>query len=345
VKEGQVQFQAKGQLEDWPKHNHSLEWCDQMKLNKAIRDYLAAEVTKGYKPGEILANLQGKRHPQNQRWLAACGGQYLEVKHICNSGRAFLKANRDTKRDNNQEEWEDQLREAVSYVEQDGDWNCREISCIREFDSGVSHAMVFAKRSRINILCRRGYLTLLDSTHNSNILGWKLFTLIVRDEQGIYVPCAHFLSSNEDGDIIGAALEVLQGWTGGLHGWKLRYMLTDDSAAEQRGVRLAFAKQDSPVGHLLCTKHSGATLDRQLSGSDRKKARDHMYTAMLVRKTMAGCRESVLAAIDSLSSSKEKQYLRKEWLESVESWALCARSHSCILLQVCNLSGDHFRDF
>jgi hypothetical protein len=57
-----------------------------------------------------------------------------------------------------------------------------------------------------------------------------------------------------------------------------------------------------------------------------------MYTAILVRKTITGCRESVLAAIDSLSSSKDKQYLRKEWLESVELWALCARSHSYILL-------------
>jgi hypothetical protein len=44
-----------------------------------------------------------------------------------------------------------------------------------------------------------------------------------------------------------------------------------------------------------------------------------MYTAMLVRKTTTDCRESVLAVIDSLSSSKDKQYLRKEWLESVES--------------------------
>jgi hypothetical protein len=68
---------------------------------------------------------------------------------------------------------------------------------------------MFVKRSRLNTLCRRGYLTLSDSTHNTNILGWKLFTFIVRDEQGVYVPCAHFFSSNEDGDIIRAALKVL----------------------------------------------------------------------------------------------------------------------------------------
>ena len=50
--------------------------------------------------------------PHNIADLRRLGGQHLEVKHICNSGRAFLKANRDTKRDNNKEEWED-LREAV----------------------------------------------------------------------------------------------------------------------------------------------------------------------------------------------------------------------------------------
>jgi Holliday junction resolvase len=57
-----------------------------------------------------------------------------------------------------------------------------------------------------------------------------------------------------------------------------------------------------------------------------------MYTAILIRKTITSYRESVLAAINSLSSSKDKQYLRKEWLENVESWALCARGHSYILL-------------
>jgi hypothetical protein len=68
---------------------------------------------------------------------------------------------------------------------------------------------MFTKRSRLNTLCRRGYLTFLDSTHNTNILRWKLFIFIVRDEQSVYVFYTHFLSLNKDGDIIGAALEVL----------------------------------------------------------------------------------------------------------------------------------------
>jgi hypothetical protein len=110
--------------------------------------------------------------------LDTCGGQHLEVKYIYNSGRAFLKANYDIKynnNNNNKEEWEVQLREAISYIGEEGDWNYKEIYYIREFNSGVSHIIMFVKRSRINTLCRREYLTLLDSTHNFNILKWKLY--------------------------------------------------------------------------------------------------------------------------------------------------------------------------
>src|SRR6266516_717409 len=273
VEDGQIQFQGKRPPADWPQHTQTLDWCDQLKINKAIRDYVANEVTKGYKPGEVLANIQGKRHVRNQDWLDACGGRYLDIKLICNSGRTFLQANRDTKRDDNKEDSAEQLSQANSFIRQQGEWKYQEIRCIRECDSGVSQAIVFAKATHIKTLCRRGYLTLLDSTHNTNILGWKLFSFMVRDEQGMFVPCAHFLASNEDGDIICAALEVLRKWTGGVHGWNLRYMLTDDSAAEQRGVRLAFTDQDEPVGHLLYTKHVSDTLDRKLSGNNRKKAR------------------------------------------------------------------------
>ena len=229
-------------------------------MNKAIRDYVANEVTKGYKPGEVLANIQGKRHVRNQDWLDACGGRYLDIKLICNAGRAFLQTNRDTKRDSNKEDPVEQLSQANSFICQQEEWKYQEIRCIREYDSGVSQAIVFAKITHIKTLYRRGYLTLLDSTHNTNILGWKLFSFMVRDEQGMFIPCAHFLASNEDEDIISVALEVLRDWTGGVHGWRLRYMLTDNSAAEQRGVRLAFTGQDEPVGHLLCTKHASDTL-------------------------------------------------------------------------------------
>ncbi len=42
----------------------------------------------------------------------------------------------------------------------------------------------------------------MDSTHKSNQLSWKLFTVMVRDEHGSWILCAHILSDNEDGDIV-----------------------------------------------------------------------------------------------------------------------------------------------
>ncbi len=69
---------------------------------------------------------------------------------------------------------------------------------------------MFRLPKRISILARRGYLTLMDSTHDMNGLKWKLFTLIVRDEYNSWHPSAHMLSSNEDSDIVAAFLRTIK---------------------------------------------------------------------------------------------------------------------------------------
>ena len=106
----------------------------------------------------------------------------------------------------------------------------------------------------------------MDSTHNTNALKWKLFTVMVRDEYGSFWPSGHMLSSNEDADIIAEFLKTLKKW---LRIWHPRYAVTDDSAAEQKAVRLAFrGHQDGEqeVSHFLCRTHSERTLNRALSG-------------------------------------------------------------------------------
>ena len=55
---------------------------------------------------------------------------------------------------------------------------------IRNVDEKKSYAIAFAKRSRLSTLMRRGHLVLMDSTHNTNQLKWKLFTMMMRDEHG-----------------------------------------------------------------------------------------------------------------------------------------------------------------
>lgn len=335
VTAGWVTFEVpKLSPETWPVHNHTLEWCDGKKINKAVRDAMCTEIEKGYPASYVQKLFNGEWQDGNRVHLQACGGMHLSGKLGNNVARDFLKANRNQRRKGALEDWQAQVDDAMRYLDTQEDWIYRQISAIRAHDGEISNALVFGSRDRIQTLCQRGKLTLLDSTHCTNKLGWFLFTLVVRDEQGSFIPCAHFLSSNEDGDIIGASLRVIREWTGGLEGWKLAYILTDDSAAEQRGVRLAFDDVESQVRHLLCTKHSGATLDRNLAGNSKKEARLHMKDAMYVRRSRLGAADSVQKAIDSLPSKNDKDYLRNNWLNSIDSWAMCARTQCCLLLQV-----------
>lgn len=180
---------------------------------------------------------------------------------------------------------------------------------------------------------RRGHLFLMDSTHDSNSLKWKLFSLMVRDEHACWWPCAHMLSSNEDGDIIEAFLICVKNWC---RRWIPRYAITDDSAAEQRAVRLAFRGLDAgeqEVSHFLCRTHSERTLNRQLAGDRCKKSRDHLYKALYLRKTGGGCEDSITAALAAAPDQKTEDYIRREWWNSREKWANYARQHSCLLLQ------------
>jgi MULE transposase domain len=76
----------------------------------------------------------------------------------------------------------------------------------------------------------------MDSTHKTNQLEWKLFTIMVRDTYACWLPVAHALMSNEFGELIAEFLLVIKKWVT----WNLRHVLTDDSAAEIKAFRLAF---------------------------------------------------------------------------------------------------------
>lgn len=120
----------------------------------------------------------------------------------------------------------------------------------------------------------------MDSTHSTNMLKWKLFTVVVRDEHRRWIPCAHMLSEYEDGDIVEAFLRKIKQWCGGRGGWNLRHMVTDSSAAEQRGVRKAFRglyKGETEVDHWLCQKHSERSLKRALGADNCKQSYEHLY--------------------------------------------------------------------
>jgi hypothetical protein len=53
--------------------------------------------------------------------------------------------------------------------------------------------LVFALPDRLQVLADRGMLSLMDATHDSNKLKWLLYTIMVRNQYGSYVPAAHIL--------------------------------------------------------------------------------------------------------------------------------------------------------
>lgn len=78
---------------------------------------------------------------------------------------------------------------------------------------------------------------------------------MVRDEYASWIPEAHMLLNHKDRNIITQFLWQIKTWC--YHSWKLRYV-TDDSAAEQRAVKLAFPGLvigEMEGSHFLCHTH------------------------------------------------------------------------------------------
>lgn len=279
-------------------HNHILEAVDNIKINSAIRLTAGKEVAKGYTPGDVNRNMQGIRWEGNLEALKQAGGSNFNFQTVYNAGRSFKKQNPDARIQGARESWINQLNSCLDALQASGeDVLAAKLEITRLIDRGKSHAIAFAKRSRLLVLMKRGHLTLMDSTHNTNQLKWKLFTLMIRDECGSWIPGAHMLTSNEDGDIIGEFLRQIKRWS---RAWRLRYIITDDSAAEQRGVSLAFRgliDGEMEITHLLCRTHSERTLNRKLVSPNCKNAKAHLYDALYFRKTEPGCDDSLKKAL------------------------------------------------
>ena len=89
---------------------------------------------------------------------------------------------------------------------------------------------------------------------------------MICDKFESWIPGAYMLSNYEDSDIIDQFLQQIKQWCRGC--WRFRYFITDDSAAEQRGVSLAFwglIDREMEVSHFLCCTHSERTLNRKLA--------------------------------------------------------------------------------
>ncbi len=224
-------------------HNHSLEYLDAIKVNLKVKNTVAAEVAKGYRPSDINRNIKGVKWAANKKALEDAGDVHLDLKKIHNAGATWKRQNSDMRIAGSRIKWEDQLEECLVMLQAlpaEAAVTYEIITVQRKTDGRISHGIIFGKLSRLQTLMRRGHLTLMDAMYNTNRLHWKLFTVMIRREYGNWIPGVHMLFEHENGDIIATFLLNLRRWCGGDGDWQPHYFLTDDSAAEQRAVGLAF---------------------------------------------------------------------------------------------------------
>ena len=198
--------------------------------------------------------------------------------------------------------------------------------------------LVFAQPDRLSTLIRRGWFTQFDATHKLNQWGHNMFSFLVRNEYNIWIPTAHLVVERENGEIIAEGLKHIKHWCAGK--WQPRYVLTDNSAIEQRAIRLAFpglTAGELEVEHLLCSVHSNRTLLRRL-GSDAHKPiyqlLKHAMYCLTKIKNRELCDQAVHIASTIDDSGKTAKYVQMFWHQTASKWAMYARQHSPLLLQV-----------
>ena len=198
--------------------------------------------------------------------------------------------------------------------------------------------LVFAHPARLSVLARRGWFTQFDATHKLNQWGHNMFSFLVRNEYNIWIPTAHLVVERENGEIIAEKLKNIKKWCKGA--WKPRYVLTDDSAIEQRAIRLAFPRLsvgELEVEHLLCSVYSNRTLLRGL-GSTANKPIYHLLKHAMYCVTAIKNRElydqavQVAGTIDP--SDNTAKHVQIYWHQTASKWAMYARQHSPLLLHV-----------
>lgn len=193
-------------------HCHDLESLDKQKKNSGIMTLAANQISQGYNVAAVTANITGKNRPQDRAMLKNLGGHWFNLQDAHNAAAAYKSVNPDPRRVETGNIWTDQVSSALTWLseqtdEGEGRWKARQISTLRDTDGETSQGLVFGHRLRLQLLARHGYLTLMDATHNTNEMKWLLYTLMVRQKHGKWIPGAHILTAKADSNIVQKGLE------------------------------------------------------------------------------------------------------------------------------------------
>lgn len=179
-----------------------------------------------------------------------------------------------------------------------------------------------------------GSLVVLDATHGTNRLGWFLFSLLVRDNNGRWRLGGFFLTSNQQSALIQECMAAIKRLA---PDWPLRWVINDDSAAEQRALR-DFSKCAGLAGvrSFLCQKHWKSAVFRNLIGKDLAQARRRFESCLYTAIDEADCQRLAKLAVNAVPPHRKKAraYLEKKLSGDTSRWASWARFRVPLLLQV-----------
>jgi hypothetical protein len=78
------------------------------------------------------------------------------------------------------------------------------------FEAPEYQGFAFANEENMEALRKSGHVVIMDSTHKTNKHSWKLYTVLVRDAYGSWLPGGHFFVSGEEQVIVSKGLQVLK---------------------------------------------------------------------------------------------------------------------------------------
>lgn len=90
----------------------------------------------------------------------------------------------------------------LEQIRDEGKWKARHITALRDTDKETSEGLVFGHCGRLRIFAKHGYLTLMDATRSTHEMKWLLYTLMIRQMHGKWIPGAHLLTAKADGNSI-----------------------------------------------------------------------------------------------------------------------------------------------
>jgi len=301
-------------------HAHELEDSEKLKRSQAVRVLVEKEAVKNYPAPAIVSAVKEYANEKLDLSMSVKELKWREVANIKYKVRGpqntYLTGAPKLAQD---------IRDTTSFLEKEG----YQVELFRIHHQST-RGFVFAHPKQLEKLQRYGWLTLMDSTHKTNKYNWRLFTLYIRDGYGCWNVGGHFFVSNEDSDTVAEALRIMRRFCSS---WKPRYFLLDQSSVEARSIMATFPgleKGEQECEVIFCTVHVMRTWMHKIYDTE---TRNKMIQAMH-KRTKIGCEFFIQKSINECTLSPIKKYITRYYSKNSHQWALWARQHSPLLLQV-----------